>query len=155
MGAQSPVSAYTVVNIPIVINHGWSGTTASMPHLENCLTAFTNKGYKVASVYNPPSVTLKGFLSTETQCHIILMKTPVNYYFAICDVPFSVQAGWSGSTVDHTQYLNIISAYAAQGWELGGLIDLPDVELDGFTSIKSTIKLIFQAPASENGAGGN
>eukprot|EP00092_Neocalanus_flemingeri_P024825 GFUD01026920.1.p1 GENE.GFUD01026920.1~~GFUD01026920.1.p1 ORF type:complete len:384 (+),score=99.22 GFUD01026920.1:49-1152(+) len=155
LGAQSPVPAYTIANIPIVIKHGWGGTTASMPLLASALTAFTTTGYKVASVYNPPSVTLKGFLSTETQCHIIMMKTPVNYYFAICDVPFFIKYGWRGSTVDHTQYLNIISAYAAQGWELGGLIDLPDVELDGFTSIKSTIKLIFQAPANEGGVGGN
>ena len=56
--------------------------------------------------------------------------------------------------MDHNQYLAHIQAYASQGWELAGLIDMPDTAMEGFGSISSTIKLIFQAPAGQGAAGG-
>ena len=96
-----------------------------------------------------------GFTSHETQCHIILEKTAANYYFAICDVPFVVTSSGGGRTVDHNQYLAYIKVYASQGWELAGLIDMPDTTINGFTTtFTSTIKLIFQAPAEQGAAGG-
>ena len=116
---------------------------------------FYIQGYKIASVYNPPTASNVGFMSHETQCHIILMKTPVNYYVTVCDVPFIVKSKFGGGrTVDHSQYLSHIQAYANQGWALAGLIDMPDTSFEGITSISSTIKLIFQSPAGQDCPGG-
>ena len=112
------------------------------------------QGYKIAGVYNPPTVSYAGFAG-ETECHIILMKTAMNYYVTMCDVPFNVTSGWGRErTVDHNQYLTCIQAYASHGWELAGLIDMPDTEYEGFSTMSSTIKLIFQAPAWQGAAGG-
>jgi hypothetical protein len=114
------------------------------------------QGHKISSVYNPPTVSLTGFTTSETQCHIVLEKTPINYYFIVCDVPFIIETGFGGRrTVDHNQYLTLINAYSNTGWELAGLIDMPDMKLEGFTRFSSTIKLIFQAPAVGGGAGGS
>ena len=94
-------------------------------------------------------------MSHETQCHIILSKTPVNYYITTHDVPFVVKMSFGGSrSVDHSQYISYIQAYASQGWELAGLIDMPDASMEGMRSISSTIKLIFQAPAANGSPGG-
>ena len=94
-------------------------------------------------------------MSHETQCHIVLEKTPVNYYVAVRDVPFIVKRSFSGSrSVDHSQYLSTIQSFGSQGWELAGLIDMPDASFEGFTSISSTIKLIFQASAQPGDPGG-
>ena len=96
-------------------------------------------------------------MSHETQCHIILSKTPVNYYITTRDVPFIVKMSFGGSrSVDHSQYISYIQAYASQGWELAGLIDMPDASYEGITNISmtSTIKLIFQAPAPNGSPGG-
>ena len=83
------------------------------------------------------------------------MKTPLNYYVTVCDVPFIVKMKFGGGrTVDHNQYLAYIESYANQGWELAGLIDMPDASFEGFTSISSTIKLIFQSPAGQGSPGG-
>ena len=113
------------------------------------------QGYKIASVYNPPTASTVGFMSHETQCHIVLAKTPVNYYVTVCDVPFIVKTNFGGGrTVDHSQYIAYIQAYATQGWALAGLIDMPDASFEGFTSISSTIKLIFQSPAPPGWPGG-
>ena len=91
-------------------------------------------------------------MSHETQCHIILMKTPVNYYITVRDVPFIVKTSFGGSrTVDHSQYLTTVESYAKQGWELAGHIAMPDASL---TSTSSTIKLIFQSPAMQGTPGG-
>ena len=91
----------------------------------------------------------------ETQCHIVLEKTPVNYYVAVRDVPFIVKRSFSGSrSVDHSQYLSTIQSFGSHGWELAGLIDMPDASFEGFTSISSTIKLIFQAYAQPGEPGG-
>lgn len=154
-GIQPPPSQYLVANCPIQTTiAGFSRQQkASMPNLINILSSYTTQGYKISSVYNPPTVSLTGWNKTESQCHIVLAKTPINYHFTVCDVPFTVKLSWS-SNVDHNQYLAYIQAYAAQGWELAGLIDLPDTSIEGFTSISSTIKLIFQAPALGGGAGG-
>ena len=98
---------------------------------------------------------MTGFTSHETQCHIILCKTQENYYVTVRDVPFVVKMSFGGSrAVDHSQYLSVIQAYASQGWELAGLIDMPDASFEGFRSISSTIKLIFQAPAAYGSPGG-
>ena len=123
---------------------------------KNCYQFYLNiQGYKIASVYNPPTASAVGFMSHETQCHIILMKTPVNYYITVRDVPFIVKTSFGGSrTVDHSQYLTTVESYAKQGWELAGLIDMPDASFEGFTSISSTIKLIFQSPAMQGAPGG-
>ena len=56
--------------------------------------------------------------------------------------------------MDHSQYVSVIQAYASQGWELAGLIDMPDASFEGLRSISSTIKLIFQAPATNGQPGG-
>ena len=95
-----------------------------------------------------------GWASTETQCHLVLVHTGVNYHVTVRNVPFTVHSASfsTESTVDHNQYLAVIQAYAGQGWELAGLIDLPDVGRPGGHSITSTIKLIFQAPARGEGA---
>ena len=115
-----------------------------------------SQGHKIASVYNPPSASYTGLTSQETQCHIILSKTPVNYYITTRDVPFIVKMGFRGSRVDHSQYISYVEAYASQGWELAGLIDMPDASYEGITNISmtSTIKLIFQAPAPNGSPGG-
>ena len=47
-----------------------------------------------------------------------------------------------------------IQSFGSQGWELAGLIDMPDASFEGFTSISSTIKLIFQAYAQPGEPGG-
>ena len=112
------------------------------------------QGYKIAGVYNPPTVSNAGFSSHETECHIVLMRTAMNYYVTTCDVPFEVTSGWGDRTVDHNQYLTYIQAYASQGWELAGLIDMPDTQYKSFSTMSSTIKLIFQAPAWQGAAGG-
>ena len=49
--------------------------------------------------------------------------------------------------MDHNQYLSVVQNHGNQGWELAGLIDMPDSRVAGFGTIVSTIKLIFQAPA--------
>ena len=96
----------------------------------------------------------------ETQCHIVLEKTPVNYYVSVRDVPFIVKSSFGGSmSVDHSQYVSNIQSFGAQGWELAGLIDMPDMSLpgtfySGLTSTSSTIKLIFQASAQPGDPGG-
>ena len=151
------MSQYLIVNCPIQKDHSaFSGTTrASMPNLVSSLSSYASQGYKISSIYNPPTVSFTGMFSTETACHIALQKTSVNYYMTVCDIPFTVKMSWSGSSsVDHNQYTAYIQAYAAQGWQLAGLIDLPDTAIEGFTTISSTIKLIFQAPALRGGPGG-
>ena len=106
-------------------------------------------------MYNPPTVSLTGFSTSETQCHIILEKTPLNYYFTVCDVPFEVQVKFGGTrTVHHSQYLTYISAYSNNGWQLAGLIDMPDMQREGMMTFSSTIKMIFQAPAPGGSVGG-
>ena len=75
------------------------------------------------------------------------------------DVPFIVKlqgmiALKKSRSVDHSQYLSVIQAYASQGWELAGLIDMPDASAESFSTRSSTIKLIFQAPASNGQPGG-
>ena len=113
------------------------------------------KGHKIASVYNPPTASNVGFMSHETQCHIVFAKTPVNYYVTVRDVPFIVKTQFGGGrTVDHSQYISHIQLYGNQGWSLAGLIDMPDARFEGFTSISSTIKLIFQSPAAPGCPGG-
>ena len=93
-------------------------------------------------------------MTGETQCHIILSKTQENYYMTVQDVPFIVKLSWRKRSVDHSQYLSVIQAYASQGWELAGLIDMPDGSAESFRTRSSTIKLIFQAPASNGQPGG-
>ena len=75
------------------------------------------------------------------------------------DVPFIVKLKGNAvrlksRSVDHSQYLSVIQAYASQGWELAGLIDMPDAKAESFSTRSSTIKLIFQAPASNGQPGG-
>ena len=102
-------------------------------------------------MYNPPNASAVGFTSHETQCHIIMMKTTVNYYITVRDVLFTYKTSIGGRTVDHSHYLTTIESYAKQGWELAGLIAMPDASL---TSTSSTIKLIFQSPAMQGTPGG-
>ena len=95
----------------------------------------------------------------ETQCHIILSKTVENYYVTVRDVQFTSKNHGGRSethrTVDHSQYLAAIQPYANQGWELAGLIDMPHAPITSFnTDTVSTVKLIFQAPATNGQPGG-
>ena len=55
------------------------------------------QGHKISSVYNPPTVSLTGFTTAETQCHIVLEKTPINYYFTVCDIPFILKTRFGGA----------------------------------------------------------
>jgi len=151
-----PISQYVIANCTIEKRTHFSKMSASMPNLKQLLSTYTTQGHKISSVYNPPTVSHTGFTTTETQCHIVMEKTPVNYYFAVCDIPFIVKTRFGGSRdVDHSQYLNYISAYSSNGWELAGLIDMPDLQWEGIASFSSTIKMIFQAPAVGGGTGGN
>ena len=113
------------------------------------------QGHRISSVYNPPTVSLTGFTTAETQCHIVLEKTPINYYFTVCDIPFIVKTRFSRRSVDDSYYLTHITAYANNWWELAGLIDMPDMQFEGLASFSSTIKMIFQAPAYGGGPGEN
>jgi len=154
--AVPPVSQYVIINCTIEKRIHFSRRSASMPNLKNMLTAYVTQGHKISSVYNPPTVSATGFTTTETQCHIVMEKTPVNYYFVVCDIPFIVKMRFGGARdVDHSQYLTFITAYSSNGWELAGLIDMPDMQFEGIGSFSSTVKMIFQAPAFGGGAGGN
>jgi len=155
--AAPPVSQYVIVNCTIEKRTHFGGKqSAFMPNLNNVLSTYTMQGHKISSVYNPPTVSHTGFTTTETQCHIVMEKTPINYYFVVCDIPFIVKTRFGGARdVDHSQYLQYITAYSNNGWELAGLIDMPDMQFEGFTSFSSTIKMIFQAPAFGGGPGGN
>ena len=97
--------------------------------------------------------------SHETQCSIVLEKTPVNYYVTVRDVPFKTKSCCGSNSIDHSEYLGTIQSFGNHGWELAGLIDMPDMSLpgtfySGLTSTSSTIKLIFQASAQPGDPGG-
>jgi len=151
---QIPVSQYQIVSCPIESRAHFGSQSASMSNLVPLLSNYLTQGFRISSVYNPPNISLTGWTTTETQCHIILEKTAINYYFAVVDVPFTVSIGWGSRSVDHNQYLNVISGFANNGWELSAIIDMPDMRHEGFTKFSSTIKLIFQAPAFGGGPGG-
>jgi len=153
--ASPPVSQYVVINCTIEKRTHWGKVSASMTNLVPMLSTYLTQGHKISSVYNPPTVSFTGFTTSETVCHIILETVPTNYYFTVCDVPFIVRTSWGGREVDHNQYLQVITAYSSNGWELAGLIDMPDMQFEGITSFSSTVKMIFQAPAFGGGAGGN
>lgn len=90
---------------------------------------------------------------------MILSKTVENYYVTVRDVQFNSKNHGGRSethrTVDHSQYLADIQAYASQRWELAGLIDMPHAPITYFnTDTVSTVKLIFQAPATNGQPGG-
>jgi len=151
-----PVSQYVVINCTIDKRIHFGSSSASMPNLKPMLSTYLTQGHKISSVYNPPTVSMTGFTTTETMCHIILEKTHENYYFAVCDVPFIIRTKFGGSReVDHNQYLTYITAYSNNGWELAGLIDMPDMKFEGMTTFSSTVKMVFQAPAYGGGVGGN
>lgn len=157
-GAQ--VGNYHIANCPIEVSFHIGSVHASMPNLKNILQTYMTQGHKISSFYNPPTVNnMKGigpgFTSAQTYCHMIFEKTPVNYHFHVMDVPFKIQRAsmMGGSTVDHSQYASVIEAFANSGWQLAGMIDMPDISMSGFTSYSSTVKIIFQAP-STTGVGG-
>merc|ERR1712226_364379 len=117
-GMQHPISQYLIINCQIKISNSFGSVSASIPDLLPLLSTYCTQGHKIASVYNPPNASITGFMSHETQCHIILSKTPVNYYITTHDVPFVVKMSFGGSrSVDHSQYISFIQAYASQGWE--------------------------------------
>jgi len=142
-----PPAQYQVANCQIHITGGFTSMTASMPTLPQTLHGFCAQGYKIASVYNPPTVQQVGMMSAETQCHMVFQKTACNYFVTVCDMPFKVTGGYGGRVVDHNQYLSIVTTHGNKGWELAGLIDMPDGRAQGMMAMVSTIKLIFQAPA--------
>ena len=112
------------------------------------------QGYKIASILNPPLTSDK-----DAQCHIIFSKALENYYVTVKDVQFTSKSHGGRSetnrTIDHSQYLAAIQAYACQGWELAGLIDLPHAPITYYNkNTESTVKLIFQAPATNGQSGG-
>ena len=120
----------------------------------NFIFLFYLQGYKIASIFNPPLTSDK-----ETQCHIVWSKALENYYVTVRDVQFTSKSlGGRSEThreVDHSQYLAAIQAYASQGWELAGLIDMPHAPITHFNkNTESTVKLIFQAPATNGQSGG-
>jgi hypothetical protein len=153
-GQLSGSKTYQIVNCPISMQAQFGGCSASMPMLMQTLQAYASQGYKVASIYNPPTLAVAGIWSGESQCHIIFEKAQFNYCFTVVDLLFTVNGGVGSCSVDHNQYLNAIVQYTKQGWELAGLIDMPDGNVAGLMSITSTIKLVFQAqtttPAAEN-----
>jgi len=153
-GDQNPPSQYLIINCQIIISQHWRSITASIPDLTNFLSSYCTQGHKIASIFNPPLSSDKG-----TQFHMILSKTVENYYVTVRDVQFTSKNHGGRSethrTVDHSQYLAAIQAYASQGWELAGLIDMPHAPITYFnTDTVSTVKLIFQSPATNGQPGG-
>lgn len=133
---------YLVVNCPIALSGGISGDiSASMPQLEQILRQYIGNGYKIASIYNPPTLSLTGLGSASSACHIIFEKTSHQYTLAIKDAIWSVTLL---SPVDHNQYFRVVEQYVKKGWELAAVIDMPDVRL-GLSTVDSTVKLFFQA----------
>merc|ERR1711963_948820 len=103
-GAQVPPSQYTIINCQIKVSNSWGSVSAGIPDLMNFLSSYCTQGYKIASIYNPPTASFTGFTSFETQCHIILNKTSENYYVTVRNVPFIVKMSFGGSrSVDHSQ----------------------------------------------------
>ena len=93
--------------------------------------------------------------SHETQCSIVLEKTPVNYYVTVRDVPFKTKSCCGSNSIDHSEYLGTIKSFGNHGWELAGLIDMPDASSKRVgTRVSTTIKLIFQSSAEPGDPGG-
>jgi hypothetical protein len=154
---KAATKQYNVVDCSIQIKAaGFSGQSASCPTLLSTLEMHCKQGYKVASIYNPPGVSLSGGLGLSgvtTACHIVLEKTQTQYSLYIFDVPFRAtlphwqnpskgdheqykviqaiqrvtQFGWDlASKVDHEQYISVIQRFAQAGWELAAVLDMPD-----------------------------
>merc|ERR1719367_2144835 len=123
---------------------------AEMPKLAETLTSYAAQGYKLASIYNPPSVKrhngmIAGAGQWQTDCHLIFEASPVRYSMQFVDAPFGVTVKCCDTQVRHDVYLDAIQQFQAKGWGLAGLIDLPDYKGQSGTTF-STVKLVFQAP---------
>ena len=114
--------------------------------------------------------------SYKSPCHLIFEKCACNFYVTTHDVNLEVDAeSYRGKAIisdirhsrrtiiDHDEYISCIQAYVNQGWDLAGIIHMENISksvtynTSNRTLIQkfyTTIKLIFQAPAGEESAGG-
>jgi hypothetical protein len=141
---MAAIKQYNVVDCPIQIQAGLGGQSASCPTLLSTLEMHCKQGYKVASIYNPPTIQQSGFMGAQTACHIVFEKTQTQYSLYIFDVPFMVSLGFGSAQVDHQQYISVIQRFTQAGWELAAVLDMPDGKTTGMMSYRSTVKLIFQ-----------
>ena len=153
-GAQgAEPKQYTIVSVPVNIQvSGLTSVTATMPELMPTLAKFLSEGHRVAAIYNPPVIAQRGLFSGTTQCHIIFEKTATIYTSAVADSAFTVSQSCCSMDVAH-QYLPSCGAFLKAGWELAGIIDMPDRRLTGMASGASTVKMIFQAPTTASASG--
>eukprot|EP00928_Gymnodinium_smaydae_P065232 TRINITY_DN48402_c0_g1_i1.p1 TRINITY_DN48402_c0_g1~~TRINITY_DN48402_c0_g1_i1.p1 ORF type:complete len:380 (-),score=22.43 TRINITY_DN48402_c0_g1_i1:219-1301(-) len=141
---------YQFASVPINMQRRYKdieryGYRASMPELIPTLRDFSEKGYRIAGVYNPPTISNADWSWTRASCcHIIFEKADRRHIMSVIDCCFTASASFVDCTVNHNQYQSIITQYVLQGWEFAGMIDLPDQHSDGLSLI-STIKLLFQA----------
>ena len=152
-GVAASPKTYAAVAVPIHMQAGFSKISAQIPELNATLKQFADSGHKLASVYNPPTVRAQAFsTSATTPCHLIFEQTDVPYCFVVVDAFFEATGGFGSISVNHAPYQQLIAKYVAKGWELAGMIDMPDGNTTGVTRMESTIKLIFQAKQTPSAA---
>jgi len=153
-----PVGDYVIVNCPIQLKDGGiKNLNFTMPTLKSLLQAYTTQGHKIAGVHNPPDDKNISLSATETSCHLIFQKTSVNYHFSVVDGEFHFELHiWHKNEVDHSRYVSIVKDFACKGWELAAIIDMKDHHKDSIFNdkISRTARMIFQAPETTGGKGG-
>jgi len=121
---------YTVVNCPIQLA-GAEGS--SQPSLRATLARYAGMSCRIATIFKPPIYLAQGS-KKQLPCHFVFEKSESSYLMAFIDV----RLGAGKNPLDHRQYVDIIEKGASSGWELAGMIDLPD-------SHNMILRIVFQA----------
>jgi hypothetical protein len=147
-GTALTQSTYDVTSVPIKIFAAFGGCTADTRQLMQALQQQMASGKKLASIFNPSSIQMTGFGSATTNCHLIF--TPVAEPYNWCAVDINLRAdktNFTGGAINYQPLSHCLTQFANKGWELGGIIPVPQIQQAGFCSFQITARLIFQSRA--------
>jgi len=151
IGQQVPAKQYACVSVPFQVRYGMTSATVNMDALVPTLDQHYSSGYKLTTVYQPQSAKSTGMTSHTAQLVLVFEVAECQYQYKVQDSTFLVQQGFSNATCNHSNYQNLMTAFAQAGWEISGVIDVPAGRSTGMTSMISDIKLLMQAPYRGDG----
>lgn len=139
-----PAVLYRSCVLDVVANQ----TSTEIVDLSPTLNSLASQGFSLAAAINPGSARILQAKGVPSQIHFffekiqgenspVLSSTVVKCQMTVTNFAFGTKV--------KGDYVSVIREYAAAGWTLQALIDIPDCVVSGL----STIFLVFQAPTPD------
>jgi hypothetical protein len=144
-GAPPSQTTYSVTSVPINMYRTLVGCSADANQLMQVLQQQMAAGNKLASVFNPSSIQVTGLTSASTNCHLIFTPVAEPYSWTAVDINVPANRSMGGGSINYGPITECITHFVNRGWELGGVIPLPQGQVAGVMSFQLTARVIFQA----------